>query len=195
MGSEQVTLAPTVPGGGPERRFSYFCLHWDSGLCLGVSPGPNEPVSEMRVQLKPYLRNVFKGVDHKKMRWDMVDDDFESLNSTEPVVHGFLRLEAQFPTLCADRRSLGNTGVFLFECTDQGVSHWFFDANKGVLRLAADTKYCATVTVCQPRTDKARSCKAPAQGISVETNPLNFVEGSLIHVFPCFDSGEPSAIA
>jgi len=171
-----------------KRKFSFFCLKWDNNLCLGVSPGVYDPVEGLYLQLKPYMRNYYKGIESKKMRWDLISSsiniDASPTNDTE-YREGYLRLEAQSPTLCADRKEPGKTNIYLFACDTQPLSTWIYDTSKGLLRLGDQPTLCATVAKCVPRTDPARSCLQDRN--EVETNVKNMHEGSVIHLKPCWD--------
>lgn len=171
-----------------KRRFSYFCMSKSPDLCLGVSPGEDEAISGLFLQLKPYTRNYFKGTDQKKMRWDIVsqeDLDTGSPKDNSTLHQGFLRLEAQSPTFCVDRKTDDGTNLYVLPCSLPLLTTWTFDTDKGVLRLDQRPDLCATVTVCDPREDAANSCKFWKTTVASVGQITN---GAIIHALPCFDS-------
>jgi hypothetical protein len=62
------------PSAEPDTKiYSYLCLAGDSTLCLGISPGDNDPVfdknSPFYLQLKSRPRGEESRTDYRKTRW------------------------------------------------------------------------------------------------------------------------------
>jgi hypothetical protein len=55
------------------KQYSYVCLETDQDLCLGTSPGDNEPFFNPNnlffLQVKSRSRNEEQALDYKKLRW------------------------------------------------------------------------------------------------------------------------------
>jgi len=119
------------------------------------------------------------------MRWDIIPADLVNTDNTTVENTGFLRLEADYPTLCAFRQSATTSLAVLQPCSDPGAPLWVYDYNIGVIRYALNPALCLTVSRCVQRNDAARSCIQTVE--IVETDPARFVEGSVIHLKSCWD--------
>ena len=128
------------------------------------------------------------------MRWDIVSpNEYEDpMNSTVVLDYGSLRLQDQHPQLCVDKGPKG-TNLLLFACGQVTASTWTYDTAYGLFRYSANPSLCISVHTCVMRPDPGRSC-IPTKG-AVETNPANFVEGSVLLLDPCYDSADGKVYA
>ena len=174
---------------GDDRRFSYFCLNADDDLCLGISPGVFVPSAGLSLQLQPYTRNFYNGTDQTNMRWDIVPNgDLDPQNNVTIMQVGLLRLEAQDPILCVDRRATAvSSPLLLFVCEVLPITNWVFEEATGLLRLGDDPTLCATVTQCVERDDPARSCNAAYDTPVIALTQI--VQGANLYTKKCYDQG------
>ena len=171
-----VTLAPamTPTTAALNERFAYICNKAVPDLCLGISPGPADPVYGMVVQLKSKSQNIAKNLDSRKMRWDI--DDF-----------GHLELLNNATIMCVDKTADASKFLSLQACDQTSNGPWTWDPKRGVLRYG-DGTMCATAHSCRKRNDPSQSCDPTTGAVARSRTDFNDL-GMVIHLNACFDSG------
>ena len=116
-----------------DTKYSYFCLERNSDYCLGISPGNGEAQPGLLLQLKAYSRNHYKGIDQKKLRWNLEVEDGE-FDVTHPLnVTGKLRLQNEHPRLCLDKDEFIEHSIKLHLC-EKSTTLFRYEAAHGVFR-------------------------------------------------------------
>src|SRR4051794_8168346 len=75
VGFLSALLVLSVVSGADIKQYSYLCIEVYQDVCLGISPGNNDPTYDpanlFQLQIKSRTRNEFTSTDYKKTRWDV----------------------------------------------------------------------------------------------------------------------------